>query len=57
VHDTQDTICPFEDVKPVIDQNLPHIRFLITEHLGHSKVYKDNKVCKEIVGFLSAPLS
>jgi alpha-beta hydrolase superfamily lysophospholipase len=57
VHDRQDTICPFEDVKPVIDKKLQHIQFLITEQLGHSKVYKDNKVCKEIIGFLSAPQS
>ncbi len=57
VHDRQDLICPFEDVAPVINQELPHITFLITENLGHSKVYKDNKVCKEIVGFLAAPLS
>lgn len=57
VHDKQDTICPFEDVKPVLSLNLPHVKFLITEELGHSKVYKDNKVCSEIVHFFSGGLS
>jgi len=51
IHDRQDTICPFEDVKPLLALDLPHTRFLITEHLGHSRVYKDNKVCSEILHF------
>ncbi len=57
IHDKHDTICPFEDVKPVISLKLPHVRFLITEELGHSKVYKDNKICTEIVHFFSGTLS
>ena len=57
VHDQQDTICPFEDVKPLLSLNLPHVKFMITEQLGHSRVYKDNKVCSEIVHFFSGPVS
>ncbi|MCW3088380.1 MAG: Serine aminopeptidase [Sediminibacterium sp.] len=53
VHDTHDTICPFEDVKPLLSLDLPHVQFLITEHLGHSKVYKDQNVCRRIVHFFS----
>ncbi|MCK9402405.1 MAG: alpha/beta fold hydrolase [Chitinophagaceae bacterium] len=53
VHDKNDTICSFEDVKPLLGLNLPHVRYIITEQLGHSGVYKDNNVCKEIVQFLS----
>lgn len=53
VHDRHDTICSFEDVKPVQSLNLPHIKFLVTEQLGHSKVYKDNAVSKEIVHFFT----
>ncbi len=53
IHDKQDTICTFEDVKPLLQLNLPHVQFYITEHLGHSKVYKDSKVCAEIVHFFS----
>ena len=57
VHDKQDTICTFEDVKPLLELDLPHTTFLITEHLGHSKIYKDNKVCSEIVRFFCQPIS
>ncbi|MBV9986754.1 MAG: alpha/beta hydrolase [Chitinophagaceae bacterium] len=51
VHDKQDTICPYKDVKPLLKLNLPHVRFMITEQLGHSRIYKDAAVCREIVGF------
>lgn len=57
VHDRQDSICTFEDVQPVIDQHLPHIRFIVTEQLGHSKVYKDSKICSAIVQFLADGIS
>ena len=57
VHDKQDTICPFEDVTPLLSLNLPHVNFLVTEHLGHNKVYKDNKVCTEIVHFFRQGIS
>lgn len=57
IHDRQDPICTFEDVKPVLSLNLPYVKFIITEELGHSKVYKDNKICSEIVHFFSGPVS
>ena len=53
VHDKQDTICTFDDVKPMLAMDLPHVQFFITVQLGHSKVYKDNKVCSGIVHFFS----
>ena len=53
VHDKQDPICPFKDVKPLLSLDLPHVRFLVTEHLGHSKVYKDNAVSTQIVQFFN----
>ena len=57
VHDKQDTICPFADVKPLLSLDLPHVKFLITENMGHSRVYKDNKVCNEIIHFFSGAVS
>lgn len=57
VHDKHDTICLYEDVKPLLSLDLPHVNFLITEHLGHSKVYKDNKVSAEIVRFFRQGIS
>lgn len=57
VHDKQDTICPFEDVKPLLSLNLPYVQFLVTENLGHSRIYKESKVCREIVSFFSREIS
>ena len=53
VHDKHDPICTFADVKPLLSLDLPHVQFLITEHLGHSKVYKDSKVSTAIVQFFN----
>jgi esterase/lipase len=57
VHDKHDNICLFEDVKPLLSLDLPHVNFLITEQLGHNKIYKDNKVCTEIVRFFGQGIS
>ncbi len=57
VHDTHDTICLFEDVKPLLSLGKPNVRFLITEGLGHNKIYKDTKVCNEIVQFFTEGIS
>ncbi len=55
VHDRQDTICPFRDVQPLLTENLRNVRFLITEKLGHSRIYKEQWVAAEMVGFLAKP--
>jgi pimeloyl-ACP methyl ester carboxylesterase len=57
VHDRYDMICPFTDVKPLLSLDLPHVTFHITERLGHSKIYKEEKVCREIIRFFSGGIS
>jgi len=52
VHDRADTVTPFSDVKPVIAQNYPAIEFVLTEGLGHRKIYRDADVSAKIIGFL-----
>ena len=54
MHDTEDKICSFEDVVPVQDMKLTHVRFYITNGLGHSQIYKENKVAKEVISFLTS---
>lgn len=51
LHDTEDAICTFEDVKPVQALNLPHVEFYITTGLGHSKIYREGKTVKTIINF------
>ena len=52
LHDTEDIICTFDDVKPVLEMDLPHIEFYITTGLGHSKIYREPKTIKTIINFL-----
>jgi len=54
IHDKDDRICPLEDAQPLIDKHLPHIKFHITQGLGHNKIYRDKQVIQEIAAFLSA---
>ncbi|MET0634913.1 MAG: alpha/beta fold hydrolase [Chitinophagaceae bacterium] len=51
-HDRSDMITPFRDLQPVIDANYPNVEFLITEGLGHRRIYRDPEVVRAITGFL-----
>ena len=55
VHDEQDATTPIKDVYPLLDKGLHHVHFHFTEGLGHSGIYKDNKVKRRIVDFLADP--
>lgn len=52
VHDKDDKVTPYEDMQHLIEKNLSHIEFEITQGLGHSNIYKDNRITKKIVSFL-----
>jgi pimeloyl-ACP methyl ester carboxylesterase len=51
IHDEDDDITPLSDVKPLIDSNPQHVEFMITQGLGHRKIYKENKVQKKVLDF------
>lgn len=53
IHDQDDDLTPLSDVKPIIEDAPAHVRFLITEGLGHRRIYRDHKVRQEIIGFLN----
>ena len=52
VHDRHDTVTPFRDLAEVRAQNYPNVEFVITEGLGHRRIYKDPEVGRTIVNFL-----
>ena len=52
VHDEEDDITPFSDALKVIEDNHPHIQFIITKGLGHQKIYRDETVKKQVIDFL-----
>jgi esterase/lipase len=51
-HDKNDDMTPFSDVEPVIEAHYPNIHFMVTEGLGHRRIYRDNKVSKAVIDFL-----
>lgn len=53
IHDEDDDITPIEDVQPLIDSNPHHVEFMITQGLGHRKIYKENKVQKRVLDFFT----
>ena len=52
VHDKEDSITPYEDIHPLLNQSLPHIIFEITTGLGHS-LYRDDSITRRIVEYFA----
>jgi esterase/lipase len=52
VQDRDDHMTPMKDVAPIQKKNLPNFRFVITEGLGHRRIYRDAMVSKEVIEFL-----
>lgn len=52
LQDKDDHMTPLSDVKPIMDKNYPNFRFLISEGLGHRRIYRDEQSLKEIIEFL-----
>lgn len=52
IHDKKDTICPYIDTLTLQSTPLPHLRFYITEGLGHNKIYRDKEVISTVMEFL-----
>lgn len=53
LHDEEDTTTPIGDVYPLLQLQPAHVHFHFTKGLGHSGIYKDNKVKKKVVAFLT----
>jgi pimeloyl-ACP methyl ester carboxylesterase len=52
IHDEEDDTTPIEDVRKVQEKNYPQIHFVITKGLGHRRIYRENKITRQIVEFL-----
>ena len=53
-HDKKDLICPYTDTLPVQHLGLQNITFITTSGLGHSQIYRNAQVQKQVVDFISA---
>jgi pimeloyl-ACP methyl ester carboxylesterase len=52
LQDKDDYMTPLSDVKPIMDHNYPNFHFVISEGLGHRKIYRDEQSLKKIIEFL-----
>ena len=52
LQDKNDELTPYSDVLPIIEKNYPNFHFIISEGLGHRRIYRDNKSFKAIIDFL-----
>ena len=51
IQDKHDDMTPFTDVESIIKSNHANFNFILTEGLGHRRIYRDNKVAKNIIDF------
>jgi len=52
LQDKDDPMTPLSDVKPIIEKNYPNFHFVISEGLGHRRIYRDDGSFKKIMEFL-----
>lgn len=52
LQDKQDLQTPYSDVEPIIRQGYRNFHFVITDGLGHRRIYKDPSSIKTIMEFL-----
>jgi esterase/lipase len=53
LQDKDDYMTPLSDVKSIMDKNYPNFHFVISEGLGHRRIYRDEQSIKKIMEFLS----
>lgn len=54
VHDQDDPVCSYKDLENFKNKSPKHTEFLITNGLGHNKIYKTQVVIDKIVQFLAS---
>ena len=52
LQDKQDNMTPYSDVLPLMEKDYPNFRFIISDGLGHRRIYRDNASVKAILEFL-----
>lgn len=53
LQDKDDLMTPLSDVAPVLQKNYPNFQFIISEGLGHRRIYRDNNSFKAIMRFFN----
>ncbi len=52
LQDKDDNMTPLSDIKTIMNKNYPNFQFVISEGLGHRRIYRDEGSFKKIMEFL-----
>jgi hypothetical protein len=52
LQDKEDYMTPLSDIKPIMDKNYPNFHFVISDGLGHRKIYRDEQSLEKVLEFL-----
>jgi pimeloyl-ACP methyl ester carboxylesterase len=52
LQDKDDYMTPLSDVKPIMDKSYPNFQFVISEGLGHRRIYRDEQSLNKVMEFL-----
>ena len=52
LQDKNDTLTPLSDVAPIMAKGYPNFTFIISEGLGHSRIYRDEDTINSVIRFL-----
>jgi hypothetical protein len=52
LQDKEDYMTPLSDVKPIMDKNYTNFQFVISEGLGHRRIYRDDQSLNRVMEFL-----
>ena len=52
-HDEDDELTPIGDALKVRDDGHNNLQFRVSKGLGHRRIYRDNKIFKETIDFLT----
>lgn len=53
IHDRDDDMTPIEDAAKIKEYQLPNIRFMETQGLGHRRIYRDKEISKSVLDFFN----
>lgn len=53
IHDKEDGTTPFKDAEMVMLENIPNVKFIVTEGLGHRKIYRDEDIKNTVIDFVT----
>lgn len=51
LQDKDDHMTPLSDVEPIIKEQYPNFKFIISEGLGHRRIYRDNNSYRAVIRF------